>query len=118
MKEIYSLAVRWLFFSPGVRPFGTAGQIEQGRQALFVGNNQAALGYFQQAAQADPNATYGVTLRIGVYSFLGQAQYLNGNYAEARQSLQKALSMHPDDHVARGSTLALPRIVSETARRG
>jgi tetratricopeptide (TPR) repeat protein len=102
MKGIYSLVVLSLvIFLSGCTTVQSAGQIEQGRQALFEGDNQAALGYFQQAAQADPNAVYGATLRMGVYSFLGQAQYLNGNYAEARQSLQKALSMHPDDHVAR-----------------
>ena len=78
----------------------TAGQIEQGRQAMFVGNNQTALAYFQQAAQTDPNAVYGATLRLGIFTLLGQAQYLNGDYAQARQSLQKALSMHPGDNVA------------------
>jgi tetratricopeptide (TPR) repeat protein len=102
MKGKYSLVVLSLvIFLSGCTTLQSSGEIEQGRQALFVGNNQAALGYFQQAAQADPNAVYGTTLRIGVYSFLGQAQYLNGNYAEARQSLQKALSVHPDAHVAR-----------------
>ena len=42
----------------------------------------------------------GATLRLGIFTLLGQAQYLNGDYAQARQSLQKALSMHPGDHVA------------------
>jgi tetratricopeptide (TPR) repeat protein len=37
---------------------------------------------------------------MGVFSFLGQAQYLTGNYAQAQETLQKALSMHPGDHVA------------------
>jgi len=102
MKGKYSLVLLSLvFFLSGCRTLKYSGEIEQGRQALFVGNNQAALGYFQQAAQADPNAVYGTTLRIGVYSFLGQAQYLNGRYPEARQSFQKALSMHPADNVAR-----------------
>ena len=40
-------------------------------------------------------------LRLGVFTYLGQAQYLNGQYPEARQSLQKALTMHPADNVAR-----------------
>jgi tetratricopeptide (TPR) repeat protein len=102
MKGTYSLVVLSLvIFLSGCTTIQTAGQIEQGRQALFVGNNQAALGYFQEAAQTDPNAVYGATLRMGVYSFLGQAQYLNRDYAQARQTLQKALSMHPGDHVAR-----------------
>ena len=102
MKGIYSLVVFSLvIFLSGCATIQTAGQIEQGRQAMFVGNNQTALAYFQEAAQADPNAVYGATLRMGVFTYLGQAQYLTGNYAQARQTLQKALSMHPGDHVAR-----------------
>jgi tetratricopeptide (TPR) repeat protein len=102
MKGIYSLGVLSLviFLSGCGGAFQTYGEIDQGRQALFVGNNQTALGYFQEAAQTDPNAVYGATLRMGVYSFLGQAQYLTGNYAQAQKSLQKALSMHPGDNVA------------------
>jgi tetratricopeptide (TPR) repeat protein len=101
MKGTYSLAVLALvILLSGCATIQTAGQIQQGRQAMFVGNNQLALGYFQEAAQADPNAVYGATLRMGVFTYLGQAQYLTGNYAQARQSLQKALSMHPGDNVA------------------
>ena len=42
-------------------------------------------------------------------SFLGRAQYLNGQYAPARDTLQKALAQHKSDNVARlylGLTLA------------
>ena len=78
----------------------TAGEYESGKQALYTGNYQTALGYFQQAAQANPNAVYGATLRLGVFTYLGQAQYLTGRYAEARQTLRKELSQHPSDHVA------------------
>ena len=77
------------------------GDVDRGRQELLAGNNQAALGYFQQAEQADPNYIYGTELREGVASFLGRAQYLTGNYAQARQTLQKALSQHRSDNVAR-----------------
>jgi len=102
MKTLYFLvALSFSVLISGCATIQTAGQIEQGRQALFVGNNQTALAYFQQAAQADPNAIYGATLRMGVFSFLGQAEYLTGNYAQARQTLQKALVQHPQDHVAR-----------------
>jgi tetratricopeptide (TPR) repeat protein len=102
MQERYSLVVlSVIILLSGCATVETAGQIESGRQALFTGNNQAALGYFQQAAQADPTAVYGATLRMGVSSYLGQAQYLTGNYAQAQQTLQKALSQHPSDHVAR-----------------
>ena len=68
---------------------------------MFTGNNQTALGYFQEAAQTDPNAVYGATLRLGVFTLFRPSPHLNGNYPQARQSLQKALSMHPGDNVAR-----------------
>ena len=77
------------------------GDVDQGRQALFEGNNQAALGYFQAAEQVDPSYIYGTELREGVLSYLGRAQYLTGDYPQARQTLEKALSQHKSDNVAR-----------------
>jgi hypothetical protein len=44
---------------------------------------------------------YGAELREGVLSFLGRAQYLTGNYAQARQTLEKDLRYHKSDNVAR-----------------
>ena len=76
---------------------------------MFTGNNQAALGSFQAAAQTDPNAVYGAVLTQGVYSYLGRAQYLTGQYAQARQSLEKDLVQRPQDSLSRlylGLTLA------------
>jgi tetratricopeptide (TPR) repeat protein len=102
MKTIHCfVALSFSVFLSACATYQSAGELESGRQALFVGNNQAALGYFQQVAQADPNAVYGATLRMGVFTYLGQAQYLTGNYAQARQTLQKALLQHPSDNVAR-----------------
>jgi tetratricopeptide (TPR) repeat protein len=79
----------------------TAGDIAQGRQALLEGNYQLALDYFWTGDQVDPNYMYGAELREGVLSFLGRAQYLTGNYAQARQTLEKDLSHHRSDNVAR-----------------
>ena len=102
MKARYSLvAFSLTVFLSACATVEDAGQIASGRQALFTGNYPAALSYFQSAAQTNPNAVYGATLRLGVFTYLGQAQYLNGQYPEARQSLQKALTMHPADNVAR-----------------
>jgi tetratricopeptide (TPR) repeat protein len=87
----------------------TGGDVAQGREALFRGDNQGALGYFQNAVQTDPNYVYGATLQEGVFSYLGRAQYLNGQYAQARQSLEKDLSQRSGDNLARlylGLTLA------------
>ena len=110
MRLIYFPA--WLFVTVSLSAcasFQSAGDVAQGRQALFKGNNQAALGYFQAAAQADPNYIYGTELQEGTLSFLGRAQYLNGDYAQAWSTLGKALAQHKDDNVARlylGLTLA------------
>ena len=102
MKARYSLLVFSLaIFLSACATVEDAGQIASGRQALFTGNYPAALSYFQSAAQTNPNAVYGATLRLGIFTYLGQAQYLNGRYPDARQSLQKALYMHPADNVAR-----------------
>ena len=89
--------------------FRGAGDIAQGRQELIEGNNQAALGYFQSAERADPKYIYGTDLRAGVLSYLGRAQYLTGDYAQARPTLEKAVSQDKSDNIARlylGLTLA------------
>ena len=77
------------------------GDVDKGRQALLEGNNKAALGYFHEAAEEDPNYVYGAELREGVASYLGRAQYLTGDYAQARQTLEKALSQHKSSNLAR-----------------
>jgi tetratricopeptide (TPR) repeat protein len=103
MKAIHSLGVlslSVLLSACAGGTFQTAGEYESGKQALYAGNYPTALAYFQQAAQNNPNAVYGATLRLGIFTYVGQAQYLTGNYAEARQTLRKELSQHPSDHVA------------------
>ena len=77
------------------------GDVAQGRQELLKGNNQQALGLFQDAEKVDPTYVYGTELRAGVLSYLGRTQYLTGNYAQARQTLEKAVSQHRSDNVAR-----------------
>jgi tetratricopeptide (TPR) repeat protein len=110
MRLIYFPA--WLLVTVSLSAcasFQSGGYVAKGRQALFAGNNQAALGYFQAATQADPNYIYGTELQEGTLSFLGRAQYLNGDYAQARSTLEKALAQDKDDNVARlylGLTLA------------
>jgi tetratricopeptide (TPR) repeat protein len=76
-------------------------EVDDGRNALLAGNYKAAAGYFQQAEQTDPNFMYGTELREGVGSYLGRSQYLTGDYAQARQTLEKALSRHKSDNLAR-----------------
>lgn len=97
-------AAKWLSLTlllSGCTTIQGAGDVAQGRQALFAGDHQAALGYFERAEKNNPNYVRGTELRAGVLSYLGRAQYLTGNYAQARQTLEKALSRQPDDNVAR-----------------
>ena len=102
MKLIYFLAGLSLsVLLSACAAFQSAGDISQGREAMFTGNYQAALGLFQGAEQVDPNFIFGNDLREGVLSYVGRAQYLTGNYAQARQTLEKALSQHKGDNVAR-----------------
>ena len=83
--------------------FQAGGYVQSGVQALLAGNNETALAYFQSAAQQDPKYMYGglVNQGVGVLSLLGRAQYLTRNYAQARQTLEKALAQNKTDNLAR-----------------
>ena len=102
MKTVYFIAALSLTILLGAcATIRGAGDVDQGRQALLEGNYQRALGLFQDADQIDPTYVYGTELRGGVSSYLGRTQYLTGNYTQARQILEKALSQHKSDNVAR-----------------
>ena len=93
----------------GCASLQSAGEINHGRQAFLVGNNEAALSYFQRAAQTDPDYIYGTPLRQGVWSYVGRTEYATGRFAQARQSLERALSANQREDIARlylGMTLA------------
>lgn len=94
----------------GCAAYRAAGQVQSGRQALLTSNPEAALGYFSQAATTDPYYAASYSLfRQSVWTYLGRSQYLTGRLPEARPSLQKALDLDRQDHMARlylGLTLA------------
>ncbi|MBM2802656.1 MAG: hypothetical protein HW419_549, partial [Deltaproteobacteria bacterium] len=84
-------------------------EVQTGRQALLAGNPETALAYFQSAAQQDPNYVYGTALQHGIWGYVGRSEYATGRLPQARQSLEKALSVKKDDDTARlylGLTLA------------
>jgi tetratricopeptide (TPR) repeat protein len=100
MKGAYLLLyVGFIFLSACAGNFQTAGSVATGRQALFAGNYQSALADFQAAAQQDPNYIYGALLQEGVWSYIGRTQYLLGQYPQAQQTLQKALTQHKSNDV-------------------
>ena len=102
MKTVYFLTgVSLTILLAACATIRGAGDVTQGRQALLAGDYQRALGLFQEAERIDPTYIYGTELRAGVLSYLGRTQYLTGNYTQARQTLEKALSQHRTDNVAR-----------------
>ena len=96
-------------FLSGCAGFQAGTNVEAGRKAFLIGNNEAAFGYFQRAAELDPTYVYGVALRQNIWSYVGRSAYSTGNFSQARNSLEKSLSINKEEDLARlylGLTLA------------
>jgi tetratricopeptide (TPR) repeat protein len=112
MKTKSSLASFSLFvFLAACTSLQSGGELQYGRQALLAGKNEAALGYFQSAAQKDPNYVYatGSSPKQSVWSYVGRSEYLTGRFPQARQTLERALSANRQEDITRlylGLTLA------------
>jgi tetratricopeptide (TPR) repeat protein len=110
MKRFNSIVVSAVVvFLSGCASFQAGNEIQAGRRAFLIGNNEAALGYFQRAAQMDPGYVYGTVLQQNVWSYVGRSEYAVGRFPQARQSLEKALTTNSDPNIARlylGLTLA------------
>jgi tetratricopeptide (TPR) repeat protein len=107
-KTLIALCLSIVFFS-GCAAFQAGTDVDSGRRAFLIGNNEAALSYFQSAAQQDPNYIYGFALPQGIWSYVGRAEYATGKLPQARQTLERVLSLNKDADVARlylGLTLA------------
>lgn len=86
----------------GCAAYQAAGQVQAGRQALLINKPEDALAYFYQVAQSNPNYIFqSENYREGIWTYVGRSQYSLGRLTEARQSLEKALSIYPDDYLAR-----------------
>lgn len=86
----------------GCAAYQVAGQVQTGRQALLINQPERALPYFFEAAQNDPDYIYrSMHFHEGVWTYVGRAQYGTGRLKEARQSLERALSIDKDDNLAR-----------------
>jgi tetratricopeptide (TPR) repeat protein len=90
------------FFLSGCDSFKVAGQFQSGRQAFLAKNYEEALTFFQKVTQANPNYIFESGMyRQGIWNYVGRAQYHTGKLLEARQSLERALSVYQGDHLAR-----------------
>ena len=78
----------------------TATEVNSGRQAYIIGNNEVANAYFRSAAQRDPNYIYGTALRQGIWSYVGRTEYATGRFPQAREALDRALSANNDENIA------------------
>ena len=90
-----------IVFLCGCASMKAGGDVTVGRQEMFRGNNEAALGYFHSAAQVDPNYKYGTAYQQGVLSYVGRTEYLTGRLPQARETLQRALAANKDEDIAR-----------------
>jgi len=111
MKTKFSSVLFFTIVSlSGCARMQVAQDVQFGRQAFFVGNNEVAQSYFQNAAKINPNYEYySMGQRQGVWSYVGRSEYVNGRYPQARQSLERALSANKSEDIARlylGLTLA------------
>jgi len=88
-----------LMSASGCAAFQAGTDVEAGRRAFLIGNNETALGYFRSAAQMDPDYVYyGMGLRQNIWSYVGRSEYAAGRLAEARQTLEKALVPSGDEY--------------------
>jgi Flp pilus assembly protein TadD len=66
--------------------------IEQGNDAITIGEVADALNYFQQATQADPQ-------HIEAWQSLAMAHYKLQQYSQAAEAIKKAITLKSDDPV-------------------
>jgi len=100
--EVRLLSIFLVGFLAGCASFQVAGQVQTGRQALLINNPERALPYFLAAADSDPNYVYrSMHYSEGIWTYVGRAQYATGKLKDARQSLERALSIDKDDNLAR-----------------
>ncbi|TMA83393.1 MAG: hypothetical protein E6J74_36385 [Deltaproteobacteria bacterium] len=100
MKKRYLFSCIVILLS-GCASFQVGTDVEAGRKAFLIGNNAAALGYFQKAAELDPNYVYGTALQQNIWSYVGRSEYSGSKLPQARNSLEKALSLNKEEDMAR-----------------
>ncbi|MDP2604086.1 MAG: tetratricopeptide repeat protein [Deltaproteobacteria bacterium] len=101
MKAILLVLFLSVTVLSGCAGFQTGSEVLHGRQAFLIGNHEAALAYFQSAAQRDPNYIYGTALRQGIWSYVGRSEYVTGKYPQARQTLERTVAANRDEDIAR-----------------
>ena len=94
----------WLWYSlfSDVTHSRSRGNSNPGARPFSQRTTKRALTSFQKVARADANYIFESALyRQAIWNYVGRAQYHTGKLLEARQSLERALSVYQDDHLAR-----------------
>jgi tetratricopeptide (TPR) repeat protein len=86
--------------SSGCAGLQVAGDVQAGRNALQTGRPDDAVTYLRRAADVDPAYNTPYRIPTGVLTYLGRAYYETGKNEDARNSLEKALSLNKDDALA------------------
>jgi tetratricopeptide (TPR) repeat protein len=91
-----------LLFVAACAALDRGGEFLSGRRALMTGDYQTALAYFERVAQSNPNYVAPFSsFPESIWTYLGRAQYQTGKLADAKKSLERALSQLPNDSVAK-----------------
>jgi len=103
-SAIFSL----LLLTTGCATFQANSELLYGRTALLRGLPLEAIPHFERATALDGTIKYS-DLQEGGWTYLGRAYYGAGKYPQARQALERAISVNNKDDFARlylGLTLA------------
>jgi tetratricopeptide (TPR) repeat protein len=81
----------------------TGSDFAAGRRALFAGDDEVALGFFQTVAESNPSFVFttGSSPRQSIWSYVGRAEYLTDQFPQARQSLERAISGDREENISR-----------------
>ena len=101
MKTFSALFLLAVLLSGCTPAFRAASAVTLGRQELFQGQNADALESFEVAARVSPDYSFGIDRPEGVLSYLGRSQYLNGQYPQARQTLERDLARDEGNSLSR-----------------
>jgi tetratricopeptide (TPR) repeat protein len=120
MKRLRPLAATALMALAACAGYETAGEFTRGRLALVRGDRDAALANFKSVAAANPQyVERNGPLWESIWTYIGRAHYQSGQYAEAKEALEKGLAQEKGDQMARlylGLTLArLPAAPAKSA---
>lgn len=86
----------------GCATIDTATEIQSGRQAFLNNRPEVALAHFRKVAETDPKFVASVgPLSQGIWTYVGRSYYAQGKFPEARQALNRALTLYRDDQLAK-----------------